>query len=101
MDRQYDLLLSSQSAGNALQIHAAFPRAYCEKGDGESADLPALYFSDRNMPAVIAASVVAIAVPVEDSQFRVSKFSLEGASDAVAWVRERAGQAPASGGAPQ
>jgi len=101
VDRQYDLLLSSQTAGDAPQIHSAFPRAVCGAGEGDDADLRALYFDGQNMPAVIAASVVAIAIPAEDSQFRVSKFSLEGASAAVTWARARYGQAPASGDAPQ
>jgi len=101
VDRQYDLLLSSQTAGDAPQIHSAFPRAVCGAGEGDDADLRALYFDGQNMPALIAASVVAIAIPAEDSQFRVSKFSLEGASAAVTWARARYGQTPASGDAPQ
>ena len=101
VNREYDLLLSSQTAGGAPKIHSAFPRAVCGIGEGDDADIQAFYFHEDGMPAVIAASVVAIAVPVEDSQFRVSKFSLEGASDAVAWARAKFGQAPASGFAPQ
>ena len=84
LGQKYDLLLSNLAAGDPVKMYGLTPRAICNRGN--DANIRMLYFVDRDMPLLTAGSEIAIAVPGEDTQFRVSKFSLDGASAAIAWT---------------
>ena len=79
--RIYPALISTPAGGTTIE-------AFCLKlGDRSmfAFDHPQLY-------DILGESEFAFGLPIEDSQFNISKFSLSGAKDAVAWVKDQAGR---------